>query len=835
MSSVKFSLLGWCCVILILVGCRAADESKAPVTLSWRMGEQVSDSKFYTNSFVLKNVSNIPLGKDWAIYYCQLPRHIRQDSLSMIKIEQVNATFYKMYPGDTFETLLPGDSITVSFECDNKLEKISHAPEGTYWVSLSGAFEGKPLPVTLNVFPLPVCSGSRTGYQTACRVYDTNQLLIEQRELQPSDIIPSIKETKLMEGFVSLGSKVSLNYSNDFVNEGRLLKEKLNELYALEVVPDAPVTIELNYLPAGKYAVNDEFYRLDISGQSVNITSNTSHGIFNGTQTLLALLKGQKGALKLNAMSIQDYPDLSYRGYMLDIARNFTAVDDLKKLIDVLASYKLNVLHFHFSDDEGWRLEIPGLEELTTVGAYRGHTTDELTCMYPAYNGDYDPLGTTLGNGYYTRDEFIDLLRYAAERHVCVIPEIESPGHARAAIVAMKARYKKFAASDPKKANEYLLNDWQDTSRYVSAQAYTDNAMNVALPSTFRFMKKVIQEIRAMYKEAGVPLATIHLGGDEVPKGAWIGSPLCQKLMKERGMTKVHELSEYYISQMAEYLRQYDIPFSGWQEVALGHKEVTNRFLSEHAAGVYCWNTIPEWKGDEIAYQIANEGYPVILCNVNNFYMDLAYDAHWDEPGHFWAGYVDESKSFSMLPYRVYRSSRTNMAGEPVCLDTAEKGKTMLTASGKKQIKGVQAQLFSETIRGFQWVEYYMFPKIMGLVERGWNAYPAWGELSGEKEQQVFHHDLAHFYHKLSKKEMPYWNQTEMNFRLPYPGLYFKEGFLYANTSIQGGQIRYTTDGTEPTTDSKLWKAPVVCTSSVVKAKLFYLNKASVTTELWIK
>lgn len=111
---------------------------------------------------------------------------------------------------------------------------------------------------------------------------------------------------------------------------------------------------------------------------------------------------------------------------MLDIARNFTTVEHLKKLVDVISSYKLNVLHFHFSDDEGWRLEIPGLEELTSVGARRGHTTDELECLYPGYDGNYDPSAATSGNGYYTREEFIDLLRYAAQRHVRVIPEIES-------------------------------------------------------------------------------------------------------------------------------------------------------------------------------------------------------------------------------------------------------------------------------------------------------------------------------------------------------------------------------------------------------------------------
>ena len=470
------------------------------------------------------------------------------------------------------------------------------------------------------------------------------------------------------------------------------------------------------------------------------------------------------------------------------------------------------------------------MEELTTVGSRRGHTTDEQEWQYPAYNGGYDPFSATTGNGYYTRAEFIDFLQYAAERHIQVIPEIESPGHARAAIVSMKARYNKYIDTDPEKAKEYLLSDLQDTSRYISAQAYTDNVMNVALPSTYRFMEKVIQEIVAMYKEAEVPLTTIHLGGDEVARGAWMGSPLCQALMEEHGMAKAHDLAEYFITRVVDCLQQYNLSFNGWQEVALEHKPETHAYLSRHAAGINSWKTVPEWKEDEIPYQIANNGYPVILCNVNNFYLDLAYDAHPDEPGHFWGGYVDESKAFSMLPYDVYRSSRTDMAGNPVDVSAAGKGKTTLTASGRENIKGVQAQLFAETIRGFQWVEYYMFPKVMGLVERGWNAHPDWEALSGVAEQQAFDRDLALFYEKISVKEMPYWSRIGVNFRLPHPGLSVKDGLLYANTPIAGGQIRYTTDGTEPTVESVLWEAPVACGAAMVKAKLFFKDKQSVTS-----
>lgn len=146
---------------------------------------------------------------------------------------------------------------------------------------------------------------------------------------------------------------------------------------------------------------------------------------------------------------------------------------------------------------------------------------------------------------------------------------------------------------------------------------------------------------------------------------------------------------------------------------------------------------------------------------------------------------------------------------------------------GKKNILGVQGQLFAETIRSFDGVEYLLFPKIMGLAERGWNAYPAWEGLQGAQEQRAFDKALALYYEKISEIEMPYWAKNGINFRLPHPGLLVKDGKLYANAAIQDAGIRYTTDGSEPTMQSALWEMPVECDAPVVKAKTFYQGKES--------
>lgn len=732
-----------------------------------------------------------------------------------------------MYPTDEFAPLAPGDSMRITFLCTYKLDRNSHVPEGTYWVETVDGKEGSPLPVALKALPLP-SPESMSGYPDATKIYESNLRLAGAPALVQSDILPSVKKVVAIEGDnVVLEGKVALAFPENFTGEAKLLKEKLTGLYGLEVVGNASVKIVLEELLDRKEAVNDEYYTINIGDNLIKISAATPHGIFNGTQTLLSMLKDKQTPYLLEAVSIRDYPDLAYRGQMIDIARNFTAPENLKKLVDIFASYKLNVLHFHFCDDEAWRLEIPGLEELTAVGSRRGHTTDESQCLYPCYDGGYDPDAKTVGNGYYSREEFIDLLKYAAERHVRIVPEIESPGHARAAIVSMKARYNKYFETDPGKATEYILSEPEDTSRYVSVQYYTDNVMNVALPSTYRFMEKVIQELNAMYQEAGLSLSTVHLGGDEVPRGVWMGSPKCQELMKEKGMTKAHDLSEYFITQMADVMQKNGLKFSGWQEVALGHTEEAHQQLRGQAAGVYCWNTVPG--SDEVVYQTANNGYPVILCNVGNFYMDMAYNGHPDERGLDWGGYVDESVSFSMLPFSIYRSLRVDMAGNPIDLNNAEKGKTALTEIGKKHIMGVQGQLFAETIRSFDGVEYLLFPKILGLAERGWNAHPVWENLSGVREQQAFNQALALYYEKISKSEMPYWAKNGINFRLPQPGLLVKDGNLYANVAIDGAEVRYTTDGSEPTAQSTLWKEPVKCGSLVVKAKTFYQGKESLT------
>lgn len=814
-------------VMALFTGCKTtSNEQKAPVILTWEMGAKGIEPGYYENTFILKNISETPLTKDWTIYYSQLPRGIKQEANAAVKIEAVNGNFFKMSPTADFTPLAPGDSMRITFRCTFSVERNAQAPEGTYWVATAAdGKEGAPLPVALNCLPLPDPEAMRI-YPDAAKIYEAN-LRLTDTPLRTYDILPAVKKAVPSQGSVTLEAKVGLVFPEEFAGEAGLLKEKLAG-YGLEVADNVRPTIVLEALADKKEAVNDEYYKIGIGDDGIRISAATPHGIFNGTQTLLAMLKGQQMPYKLDGVEIQDYPDLLYRGQMIDIARDYTTVADMKTLIDLFASYKLNVFHFHFCDDEGWRLEIPGLEELTLVGSRRGHTTDESTCLYPGYDGGYDPEAATPGNGYYSRAEFIDLLKYAAERHVRVIPEIETPGHARAAIVSMKARYNKYKDTDPQKATEYLLTDLQDSSKYVSVQSYTDNVIDVALPSTYRFLEKVATEIAAMYKEAGVELPSIHLGGDEVAEGAWTGSPACLALLKEKGWEGRRDLAEYYITKMSGILHSHGIKTSGWQEVGLGHTPEGHRQMTSELYSVDCW-TGPE-SFDQL-YNMANSGYPVVVSSVCNFYMDMTYTGHPDEPaGLDWGGNVDEAISYSMLPFNIYRALRMNRDGSLRDMSQVRKDGVRLTPEGRANIIGVGGKLFSETIRNFGDVEYSLFPKMMGLVDRGWNAHPAWEALSGEAEATAFNQELSRYYEVISRKEMPAWAKEDINFRLPLPGLRMKDGNLYANVAIDGAEIRYTTDGTEPTAQSALWQAPVKCdASAVIKAKTLYQGKESLS------
>jgi hexosaminidase len=241
-----------------------------------------------------------------------------------------------------------------------------------------------------------------------------------------------------------------------------------------------------------------------------------------------------------------------------------------------MARYKLNKFHFHLTDDEGWRLEIAGLPELTSIGAVRGHSAKPGVRLQPAYGSGPDPRDPS-GSGYFSRADYIEILRYAQARHIEVIPEIEMPGHARAAVQAMEARYHRMKAAGRKDAAQYLLNDLEDRSSYRSAQYYTDNVINPGLDSTFSFIDHVVAQIVALHREAGVPLRTIHMGGDELANGAWERSPASLARMRKEKLASTEDLWDYFYDRVDGILRRHGLSTSGWEELAARKTKLAGR------------------------------------------------------------------------------------------------------------------------------------------------------------------------------------------------------------------------------------------------------------------
>lgn len=835
MRNIWIMMLGIC-----LFGCGAGKQPpSSQLSLTWKLEKDSVEARYFKNTFCLTNKGNKSLADDWVIYFNQTPIYYQQPINAPLEIECIGSTYYKMYPTEHYQALAPGETLSFTILSEGNVINVSSVPEGAYIVATDEKgkmLQPQNIPIEIGLFTPDaqwIRSKNSFPYADGNYLYKQNDDFSKPVDCDILSLFPTPKKVEKTGGVSTFSPKVGLKFDGVFKEEALLLKKQLTSQLGCTVSDkDEETIIELKKteLPA-TCQCPDEYYEIVIKNNLLTLKANDAHGIFNACQTLVALLDNMKLASSpLPNLHITDYPDMGHRGIMLDVARNFTKKTDLLKLIDILSFYKMNVLHLHLSDDEAWRVEIPGLEELTEIASRRGHTTDELTCLYPAYAWGWNEADTTsLANGYYSRSDFMDILKYAKERHIRIIPEIDIPGHSRAAIKAMNARYRKYIDTDQSKAEEYLLIDFADTSQYLSAQNFTDNVINVAMPSTYRFLEKVIDEIGRMYQDAGVELPAFHVGGDEVPEGIWEGSSICRTFMKEHGLTKIRDLKDYFLEQILEMLDKRNIQAVGWQDIVMKPDNTVNEHFRNSKVLNYCWNTIPEQGGDEVPYKLANAGYPIILCNVGNFYLDMAYCYHVEEPGLRWGGYVDEYVTFDMLPFDIYKSLRRNLKGESMDVKTASNGKQPLTKEGYKNIKGLSGQIWAETIRSFEQIEYYLFPKVFGLAERAWNAQPSWA-LSPDSKVYV---DAKRKYNAgIVTYELPRLAKRGINFRVSPPGIIVKDGLLFVNTTNPNAVIRYTTDGSEPTENSVKWQTPIACDAPQIKAKAFYLGKESVTTVL---
>ena len=804
--------------------------SQSPISVDWRMGQNNTSEGNYSSRFVVKNVSKQPLGDNWQFFFNQFSRSVTLPASCPVDIEEVSTTYYRMKPNTNYKSLAAGDSLVIDVVMGGALVNKNYMPAGGH-VVLNGDM-AHPIAVKINRAPL-----DKPGQWRDHKSYPDGNYMFAFNEAingfgdgytgNDYDIFPAPKQVDIEDGFTQIGNLVTIK-TGKFLQWGGYRRAKnllVNELKSRGIYATSGQKTVIKLLLDKKMSDNREYYSLRVHDGEITILGSTQAALMNGVKTLIAALDHSKGHRLQNCFVI-DWPDFGYRGVMLDIARNFVInPTQMKRVIDLLAYYKINVIQFHFTDDEAWRLEIPGFPELTQVASRRGATLDEKGYLAQIFDGNGNPDDLSqCANGYITRAEFIDLLRYAWAHGIRIIPEIETPGHARAAIVAMKNR----AMTNPT-AEQFRLWDDKNESVYTSAQSYHDNVLNVASDDVYRFIDRVVGELQLMYKEAGLKLEIVHLGGDEVARGAWDKSPDVQALMQREGLKNQHEVNEYYIKRISAMLEARKIRIEGWQEVALDHKPEFNAVVAPRVAGVNAWSTVGSRA--DVPYRLANDCYPVILSNVTNFYMDMAYSWHQNEQGLHWGGKVDEFDAWSALPANIYATARTAVDGTPINITTAGDGKAKLEKP--ENIIGVQAQLWGETLRSFDEVQYLLLPKMMGVSERAWTAVPEW---SKDLTDTKAYDEARHQYNlKIGTRELPLLHGMGYNFRVGPPGIKLADGKLLINTQYPDQMVTYTLDGSEPTIDSPRWTTPVTLKSQpqVIKAKAFYLGHESVTTYLF--
>ena len=840
---------------MCMLGCEIESEVDFPadsLQVSWEVLRNGlnGDSRFLA-AFTITNQSTQTLdNKGWRLYYNQIPRAVDTTTITGgVKIETMNGGFYRIVPTEEFKPLAPGTSRRIEYESEFWAIKETDGPTGLYMVFLTRlGREKEPQPITqFTIKPFETAEQiHRTEtdvlpLQTPELWYEQNRARFAVNDTMLPILVPTPEQIYRGGGYISLTSDTEIHYQKGLFKEARFLASVLarllgKELRMQELEEPDPQAIQLVMGNVPLTDVEREAYHLRLSpARGLIITGSDPSGVFYGIQSLLSListddLKKGKEVLRLPSMTIVDKPRFSYRGFMLDVSRNFQEKNAVLKVLDLMATYKLNRFHFHLTDDEGWRLEIPGLPELTQVGGQRGHTLDEQEHLFPAYGSGHDTVSH--GSGFYSRRDFIEILRYAHDRHIEVIPELDFPGHARAAIKSMEARAQNMSR-DPD-GTTYLLHDPDDKSIYSSAQAYSDNVVCVCRESTYRFLDKVVAELVAMYDEAKVPFSMLHTGGDEVPEGVWANSPICRELIKTSPeVNSVEDMKYYFLRRFYHILAQHGITTAGWEETTMRNRKKGDEFIHEPNPEFvekdfrpYVWNSIFGWGGEDVAYQLANAGYSIVMCNASNLYFDAAYNNDPQEPGLYWPGFVDTRKAYEFAPYDLYKSAYTGIMGEtldPVALAAAH---TALNEDAKGRILGLQGELWSEVIKGQEMMEYAVFPKMLGLAERAWAKQPYWAVVK-DPELRKRELDWAWnlFANTLGRKELPRLDYLfgGVNYRIPPPGAILEDGRLRANVSYPGMEIRYTTNGVEPTAESTLYTGPV-SVSGTVKVRTFATN-----------
>jgi hexosaminidase len=769
--------------------------------IDWECVANGIDGERFAARLALRNQSNAAIAPGWALYFNTCRKVLPQTVSAGFTIAHVNGDLFRLARLDA-APWLPGEAFEIAYQARFWAISLTDAPLGFYLVTAGGVAldlgDPRILPFT-RAAQLQRHSEDRIAPMDAARRFEENRAV----SLLPLEEVGRITPRPLSAAFSGeqwrVGCNTQVRCTPGLDNEMAFLRALLA---GLAPAPEGEIVLHTGPLEFETPAAG-EAYLLEIETGRVRLRGASGHGVFNGLQTLRQLLDPE-GRLPLGRVG--DAPRFAYRGMMLDVARHFADVETVLRLLDCMALYKLNRFHFHLTDDEGWRLPITALPELTEVGARRGVPGDGSSCLPPSFGSGAD-VDASAGSGHYSHADFIRILRYAQARHIEVIPEFNMPGHARAAVLAMRVRHDRLlAAGDAAGADAFRLDDPNDTSVYESVQLWHDNVICIARPSCDRFVDTVVGEVAALYREAGVLLRAVHLGGDEVPAGAWLGSPICRARMAQQGWHTVHELRADFTARCRAILARHGLGFAGWDENALAASADGGVVADPRFAGpgfqVYAWNNATGSSQEDCAWRLANAGYEVVLANAAHLYFDLAHAKDPQEPGYYWAGFVDTRSVFGFRPLDLDPLSGADQMGRPLSAQAAAR---LVGLSAPERILGLQGQLWGENAHSRARIEYLAAPRLLALAERAWSPDPESQDGAGDPARA-----WNEFANRLGQYALPQLDRTlTWGYRLPPPGALIEDGRIHANAALPGLALRFTFDGSAPHAGSPLYAQPL--------------------------
>ena len=783
--------------------------------------KKMNDWNFDVSLSIL-NSTNVDFDSVWSLHWNQQSSIVNNESIpENIKYEYVAGQSYNILTFGKNYDLKSNDSIRIDFNQSGIVKRISDLPVGGFIVSNNEIIDVKFTYNWKNADGIEKLdaptSEDRYDLYAPGNVLDKSELEI---------IIPTPSEITILDGESSLKSEYKVFVDESLNLDINTVKSLFTENFNVDIKNSTDHDISVQYIDN----LLEESYKLSIDENKISIEASGRAGALYGLQSLKQLFLASSLENKmLKHMNISDSPRFSYRGMLLDISRNFYGPDKIKQILDYLSFFKINHLDFRLTDDEGWRLEIPGLEELTEVGSKRAYTKDEFESLIPMYGSGPDINST--GSGYLSRVDFIEILQYADYRNIKVIPQISYPSHMRSAIISMDVRYQKYMElGNQEEAEKYLLSDPDDESEYYSAQGFDDNIACICRESAFTFYEKVIDEIYLMYQEAGVELNKFGIAADELPYGAWQKSPICDQYMEENSITgDYNALYEIMQRRVYDKLSTYNATMTGWDDILLKltEKNQSETQIKDFFKGddvlLFVWKNDWGQGRQDMIYKYANLGYKTVMSNSSAFYFDMVDDKDLDNVGLSWSGYADYKDMWTVDVFDIFNDSygveKNNISKEYI--ESSEK----LNPSNRDNIVGIQSQIWSETIRNEDILDYMFMPNIIVFSQKAWSQDPEWMKISDKtKREFTLEFEWNKFTNTIGQRVLPIIDNIYggLSYDLPKPGGIIKNDSLYANSVFPGLNIKYTLDGSLPDIESMNYNNPIKLNKDdVVNLRLF--------------